>query len=82
LQPAPPEQATGPSLLPAWLQAALETVAAAPGQTLAKITIGRVAARRLGPGGHGYIEDATAWQYRLTPAGRAYLAAFRGREQD
>ncbi|MEY2249150.1 hypothetical protein AB8A21_40580 [Streptomyces sp. BF23-18] len=79
LQPAPPEQATGPSLLPAWLQAALETVAAAPGQTLAKITIGRVAARRLGPAGHGYIEDASAWQYRLTPAGRAYLAASWGR---
>ena len=42
---------------------------------LAKVAIGRVAARRLGPGGHGYIEDLSAWQYRLTPAGRAYLAA-------
>lgn len=78
LQPASAEQAPDPSLLPEWLQAALDTVAGAPGQTLAKVGIGRVAARRLGPGGHGYIEDASAWQYRLTPAGRAYLAAQSG----
>ncbi|MET8982616.1 hypothetical protein ABZX85_44265 [Streptomyces sp. NPDC004539] len=75
LQPASAGQAPDPSLLPEWLQAALEAVADAPGQALAKVAIGRVAARRLGPGGHGYIEDASAWQYRLTPAGRAYLAA-------
>jgi hypothetical protein len=75
LQPAPAEEVPDPSLLPEWLQAALDAVAAAPGQTLAKVAIGRVAARRLGPGGHGYIEDASAWQYRLTPAGQAYLAA-------
>ncbi|MEU9381531.1 hypothetical protein AB0D38_11285 [Streptomyces sp. NPDC048279] len=75
LQPAPALQAADPSRLADWLQAALETVATAPEQTLAKVSIGRVAALRLGPGGHGYIEDASAWQYCLTPAGRAYLAA-------
>ncbi|MFJ4836176.1 hypothetical protein ACIP79_40745 [Streptomyces sp. NPDC088747] len=79
LRPEPAEQTTDSSLLPPWLQAALETVATAPGQTLAKIAIGRVGARRLGPGGHGYIEDASAWQYRLTPAGRAYLASHANR---
>ncbi|MFF7394209.1 hypothetical protein ACFZAE_37955 [Streptomyces scabiei] len=57
-------------------------MAAAPDQALAKIGIGRVAARRLGPGGHGYIEDASAWQYRLTEAGRAYLGASSGGAQD
>ncbi|MEU3465255.1 hypothetical protein ABZ721_35630 [Streptomyces sp. NPDC006733] len=75
LHPISAEQVPNPSLLPEWLQAALETVAAAPEQTLAKVAIGRVAARRLGPDGHGYIEDASAWQYRLTAAGRTYLAA-------
>ncbi|MCQ9178705.1 hypothetical protein KMT30_06605 [Streptomyces sp. IBSBF 2953] len=79
LRPVPTEQAVDPSLLPKWLQAALEAVAAAPGQTLAKISIGRVAALRLGPAGHGYIEDASAWQYSLTPAGRAYLAVHANR---
>ncbi|MEV5989208.1 hypothetical protein AB0L85_30175 [Streptomyces sp. NPDC052051] len=84
LQPESAEATTGPFLLPEWLQAALEAVAAAPGQTLAKVAIGRVAARRLGPLGHGYIEDASAWQYRLTPAGRTYLtaAAAADREED
>lgn len=81
LQPASAEQLPDPSLLTEWLQAALDAVAAAPGQTLAKVAIGRVAARRLGPGGHGYIEDASAWQYRLTPAGRAYLASHSDRTQ-
>ncbi|MFH8804936.1 hypothetical protein ACH4F6_36170 [Streptomyces sp. NPDC017936] len=79
LQPPSAEPVPDRSLLPEWLQAALETVAAAPEQTLAKIAIGRVAARRLGPHGHGYIEDASAWQYRLTSAGQAYLAACSGR---
>lgn len=78
LQPPSAEPAPDRALLPEWLQAALEAVAAAPDQTLAKVAIGRVAARRLGPHGHGYIEDASAWQYRLTPAGRTYLAASSG----
>lgn len=82
LNPTATEHASDPSLLPEWLQAALEAVAAAPGQTLAKVAIGRVAARRLGPHGHGYIEDASAWQNRLTPAGRAYLAAYSERVRD
>ncbi|MEU2775424.1 hypothetical protein ABZ646_21390 [Streptomyces sp. NPDC007162] len=82
LRPESSEGATGPSPLPEWLQAALEAVAAAPGQTLAKVAIGRVAARRLGPHGHGYIEDASAWQYRITPAGQAYLTAAADREKD
>ncbi|MGW1728394.1 hypothetical protein ACWCQK_36595 [Streptomyces sp. NPDC002306] len=69
-------------MLPVWLHVALEAVAAAPDQTLAKIAIGRVAAIRLSSAGHGYIEDASAWQYRLTPAGRAYLAAIPGCAQD
>jgi hypothetical protein len=74
LRPSPAHVAPDKALLPEWLHAALEAVAAAPGQTLAKVAIGRVAARRLGPHGHGYLEDASAWQYRLTQAGRAYLA--------
>lgn len=76
------EPAPDRSLLPEWLQAALEAVASAHEQTLAKIDIGRVAARRLGPHGHGYLEDASAWQYRLTPAGLAYLAMARQRSCD
>ncbi|MFE5589185.1 hypothetical protein [Streptomyces sp. NPDC056549] len=82
LQTRTAEQTTPGRELAEWLHAALEAVAAAPGQTLPKVDIGRVAARRLGPGGHGYIEDASAWQYRLTPAGRAYLAACSGPWQD
>ncbi|MDG5808702.1 hypothetical protein P9869_39935 [Streptomyces ossamyceticus] len=82
LQPASAEQMPDPSLLPEWLHAALDAVAAAPEQTLSKTDIGRVAARRLGPEGHGYIEDASAWQYRLTEAGRAYLGASSGGAQD
>ncbi|MCC9711820.1 hypothetical protein E4N62_45390 [Streptomyces sp. MNU76] len=81
LQPASAEQMPDPSLLPEWLHAALDAVAAAPEQTLSKTDIGRVAARRLGPGGHGYIEDASAWQYRLTEAGRVYLSAYSGSAQ-
>ncbi|MEV7676480.1 hypothetical protein [Streptomyces sp. NPDC088752] len=82
LQSQAAEQTAPGGELAGWLQAALEEVAAAPGQTLAKVDIGRVAARRLGPGGHGYIEDVSAWQYRLTQAGRAYLAACSGPRPD
>ncbi|MFD6743246.1 hypothetical protein ACWHA6_38190 [Streptomyces anthocyanicus] len=82
LQPESAEQAPDPSLLPEWLQAALEAVADAPGQILPKVAIGRVAARRLGPGGHHYIEDASAWEYRLTRAGQSYLGDRPGRTQD
>ena len=81
LRPSSGEPAVDRALLPEWLQAALEAVAAAPEQTLAKVAIGRVAARRLGSYGHGYIEDASAWQFRLTPAGRAYLAASTSRPE-
>jgi hypothetical protein len=82
LRPEPAEGTTGSPLLPEWLQAALEAVAAAPSQTIAKVAIGRVAARRLGPHGHGYIEDASAWQYRITPAGQTYLTAAADRQED
>jgi DNA-binding MarR family transcriptional regulator len=56
-----------------WLHQALHTVAAATDGPTPKTHIGRAAARKLGPRGLGYIEDANAWAYRLTDIGRDYL---------
>lgn len=60
--------------LPPWLHAALLIVAAHHPHEAAQTTISRVAARRLTTGKHRYIEAASAWTYRLTPAGHHYLA--------
>lgn len=59
--------------LPTWLEDALTAVHDAPPPGLPKTGIGRVAARRLGPGGYHYIEDANAWAYKLTSKGVRYL---------
>jgi hypothetical protein len=59
--------------MPAWLTQALNAVRNAPLPGLPKTAISRIAARRLGPAGHHYIEDANAWAYKLTPEGDTYL---------
>jgi hypothetical protein len=60
-------------VLPGWLHLALTKVAESGGE-LPKTAIGRVAARRLGPGGLNYIADVNAWAYTVTAEGATYLA--------
>ncbi|MBB5803415.1 hypothetical protein F4560_003183 [Saccharothrix ecbatanensis] len=59
--------------LPGWLHQALHTIAEPENEPVPRTTIGRTSARRLGPRGLGYIEDASTWAYRLGESGRAYL---------
>lgn len=59
--------------LSAWLEDALTAVGDAPPPGLPKISISRRAARRLGPAGYHYIDDANAWAYKITSKGVRYL---------
>ncbi len=59
--------------LPAWLEDALTAVRNAPPPGLPKTSISRRAARRLGPAGYHYIDDANAWAYKITSKGIRYL---------
>lgn len=58
-----------------WLQEALTKVSQAGPDGLAKYEISRSAARRLGPRGLRYIQDARPWSYQLTREGQSALAA-------
>jgi hypothetical protein len=59
--------------LPAWLEDALTAVRNAPPPGLPKTSISRRAARRLGPAGYHYIDDANAWAYQITSKGVRHL---------
>jgi hypothetical protein len=59
--------------LPPWLEDALSAVRNASPPGLPKTSISRRAARRLGPAGYHYIDDANAWAYKITSKGVRYL---------
>jgi hypothetical protein len=69
-----PQRSPAPHGLPAWLEDALTAVRNEPPPGLPKTSISRRAARRLGPAGYHYIDDANAWAYKITSKGVRYLS--------
>lgn len=63
------QRRTEPTTLPQWIAETLQEIAEAGPEGLAKYSVGRAAARRLGPQGLHLIEEASPWSYRLTPKG-------------
>lgn len=59
--------------LPVWLEDALTAIRNASPPGLPKTSISRKAARRLGPAGYHYIDDANAWAYKISSKGISYL---------